>query len=197
LARGPCSPDRHLQSYYGEDKALSALKRADDGRPVMQPGALYTFDLNLTSGRAHELTTSGTWSPRPIDVIEFDSVRWDDGTYTGKPPFPHADALIEGRSGQRLQLRRIVEVLTRTLANGDSGLELLASARTAIDALADAEPDQLDAPKLAMRRTKEVAQADLARFERDQPPQSMSAVRMWLTLQLGRYETWLRRLSPP
>ena len=28
----------HLQSYYGEEKALSALKRSDDGRPMMQPG---------------------------------------------------------------------------------------------------------------------------------------------------------------
>ena len=115
----------------------------------------------------------GTWSPRPIDLIEFDSVRWDDGTYTGKPPFPHADALIEGQSGQRLQLRRIVEVLRRTLAGPDSGLELLASARTGIDALADAEPDQLDAAKLAMQSIKAVVQADIARFERDQSSHSI------------------------
>ena len=187
----------HVQSYYGEEKALSSLKRADDGRPLMQPGALYTFDMNLTSGRANEFTAPGTWSPRPIDLIEFDSVRWDDGTYTGKPPFPQIDAPIESKSGQLLQLRRIVEALRRTLAEPDSGLELLASARMGIDALADAEPDQLDAAKLAMQSIKAVVQADIARFERDQSAGSMRAVRTWLTSQLGRYEAWLRLLSPP
>jgi hypothetical protein len=186
----------HVQSYRGDEKALSALKRADDGRPMMQPGALYTFDMNLTSGRANEFTTPGTWSPLPIDLIEFDSVRWDDGTYTGKPPYPQVDAVIEGESGQRLQLRRVIEALRRTLAEPGSGRELLASASRGIEALADAEPDQLDAAKQAMRGIKSVVSADIARFERDQSTRSTSA-RRWLTSQLGRYEAWLKRLSPP
>jgi hypothetical protein len=187
----------HVQSYRGEEKALSGLKRADDGRPMMQPGAVYTFDMNLTSGRANEFTTPGTWSPRPIDVVEFDSVRWDDGTYTGNPPFPQVDALIERESGQRLQLRRIVEALKQTLAEPGSSLERLASARRRIDALADAEPDQLDAAKLAMQNIKAVVMADIARFERDRSTRPTSAVTTWLTSQLGRYDAWLRRLSPP
>ena len=45
----------HVQSYRGEEKALSALKRTDDGRPMMQPGASYTFDMNLTSGGAERI----------------------------------------------------------------------------------------------------------------------------------------------
>jgi hypothetical protein len=73
----------HLQSWRNEQKALSALKRSHDSRALMEPGALYTFDLNLTSGRVNELTPAGTWSPLPLDRIEVDSVRWDDGTYTG------------------------------------------------------------------------------------------------------------------
>jgi hypothetical protein len=81
----------HVQSYRGEEKALSALRRADDGRPMMQPGASYTFDMNLTSGGASGFPTTGTWTPRPIDLIEFDSVRWDGGTYDGNPPFRHED----------------------------------------------------------------------------------------------------------
>jgi hypothetical protein len=187
----------HVQSYRGEEKALSALKRADDGRPMMQPGAVYTFDLNLTSGVANESTAPGTWSPRPLDVIDLDSVRWDDGRYTGKPPYPQADAVIESESGQRLQLRRIVEALTRTLAEQGSGQERFASARAGIEALADAEPDQLDAAKLAMRQIKAVANADIARFERDQSTRSSAAVTAWLTSLLARYDAWLKRLSPP
>jgi hypothetical protein len=186
----------HVQSYRGEEKALSGLKRADDGRPMMPPGALYTFDMNLTSGRANEFTSPGTWSPTPVDLIEFDSVRWDDGTYTGKPPYPQVDAAIEADSGRRLQLRRVIEALRRTLADPGSGPELLASASRGIDALADAEPDQLDAAKQAMRSIKSVVSADIARFERDQSTRSTSA-RKWLTSQLVRYEAWLRRLSPP
>jgi hypothetical protein len=188
----------HLQSYRGGDKALSTLKRSDDGRPMMQPGANYTFDMNLTSGGPNGFTTPGTWSPRPIDLIEFDSVRWDDGTYDGTPPFPGVDAAIESDSGRRLQLRRIVEVLTQTLSEPRSNWEMLALARARIDALTDAEPDQLDAAKAAMWNTKAVVRADIARFERDQSSQrSATAVVEWLTSLLSRYRAWLTRLSPP
>ena len=187
----------HVQSYRGAEKALSALKRTDDGRPMMQPGASYTFDMNLTSGGQNGFTTPGTWTPRAIDVIEFESVRWDDGTHTGQPPFPQIEESIERDSGQRLQLRRIVDELRGTLAGPGAGLELLAAARTRIDALADAEPDQLDAAKLAMRRTKAVIRADIARFERDHSTDPASDVSEWLASLLKRYEEWLGRLSPP
>src|SRR5207247_10708742 len=106
--------------------------------------------MNFTSGGANQFTTPGTWTPRPIDLIEFDSVRWDDGTYDGNPPFPHVDALIESESGRRLQLRRIIDALRRTLAEPSSGLELLVSARKRMDALTETEPDQLAAEQLAL-----------------------------------------------
>jgi hypothetical protein len=188
----------HVQSYRVGEKALSALKRSDDGRPMMQPGASYTFDMNLTSGGPNGFAMPGTWSPRPIDLIEFDSVRWDDGTYDGAPPFPGADAAIESDSGRRLQLRRIVEVLTRTLSEPRSSVDRLALARARIDALTDEEPDQLNAAKAAMRNTKAVVRADIARFARDQSSQrSATAVVEWLTSLLSRYQAWLARLSPP
>jgi hypothetical protein len=188
----------HVQSYRGEEKALSGLKRADDGRPVMPPGASYTFDMNLTSGNVNGFITPGTWTPRPIDLIEFDSVRWDDGTYDGKPQFPQVDAIIEGDSGRRLQLRRIIDALRQTLAEPNSAAELLASVKTRIDELADAEADQLEAAQLAMRSTKAVVRADIERFERRQSTQSSSTAALeWLTSVLKRYETWLTRLSPP
>ena len=188
----------HIQSYRGEEKALSSLKRSDDGRPMMQPGATYTFDMNLTSGGENGFTTPGTWTPRPIDVIEFDAVRWDDGTYDGTSPFPQVDAVVERDSGQRLQLRRIVEALRRTLAEPGDGTELLASARARVDALVDAEPDQLDAAKVAMLSTKNIVRADIQRFARAPLTQpSASSAREWLTAMLKRYEAWLTRLTPP
>jgi len=51
------------------------------------------------------------WTPTPLDLIELDAVRWEDGTYDGTPPFPEADPAVEANSGRRLQLQRIVSRL--------------------------------------------------------------------------------------
>jgi hypothetical protein len=188
-----------VQSYRGMDKALSGLKRTDDGRPLMQPGASYTFDMNLTSGRADQTTPTGAWTPNPIDVIELPSVRWDDGTYEGVPPFPQADAKIESESGLRFQLRRIIDALRTALTDASAGPELLVAAHTRLEALPAAEPDQFEAAKMAMRSTKAAVTADVARLMLQPVEPSRSGIdeRDWLTALLKRYEAWLTRLSPP
>ena len=48
-----------------------------------------------------------------------------------------------------------------------------------------------------MQQIKAVVTADIARFERDQSSRSTAGVTAWLTSLLGRYEAWLKRLSPP
>jgi hypothetical protein len=119
---------------------------------MMQPGGSYTFDINLTSGVANELTVPGTWTPRAIDVVEFDSVRWDDGTHDGRPRFPQVEAIIERDSGRRVQLRRIIEALRAVLADPSAGPDLLATTKARIARLPDADADQLLGAKLAMRK---------------------------------------------
>ena len=186
----------HLESYRGEEKALSALKRSDDGRPLMQPGATYTFTMNLTSGPGD--LTNGAWTPHPIDVIEFDSVRWADGTHHGTPPFPQMEPLVESRAGRKLQLQRIVGALRQALGESGSGPELLAAATTRIRTLPDAEPDQLEAAQTAMRTAKAAALADLGRLARDHaPPADAGGVVDRLESMTARYEEWLAHLSPP
>jgi len=186
----------HLESYRGEEKALSALKRSDDGRPLMQPGATYTFTMNLTSGPGD--LTNGAWTPHPIDVIEFDSVRWADGTHHGTPPFPQTESLVESRAGRKLQLQRIVGALRQALGESGSGPELLAAATTRIRTLPDAEPDQLEAAQTAMRTAKAAALADLGRLARDHaPPADAGGVVDRLESMTARYEEWLAHLSPP
>jgi len=186
----------HVESYRNGEKALSALKRTDDGRPLMQPGASYTFTMNVSSGPGD--LTGGAWTPRPIDVIEFDSVRWADGTHHGTPPFPQSESLVEHRAGQKLQLRRIVDALQQALAGAGSSVELLAAATGRIDALPDAEPDQLQAAQVAMRNLKTAARADLARLaQQHATPADAGAVGAGLRAVLARYEAWLARLSPP
>jgi len=186
----------HLESYRGEEKALSALKRTDDGRPLMQPGATYTFSMNVTSGPGD--LASGAWTPRPIDVIEFDSVRWADGTHHGTPPSAQLESLVESKAGRQLQLRRIVEALRQALGERGSGVELLDAATGRIGSLPDAEPDQLEGAKVAMRTAKAAALADLARLSHDHaPPADAGAVVERVRSMLARYEEWLARLTPP
>ena len=189
----------HVMSWRGDEKALSTLKRTDDGRPLMQPGATYTFAMNVTGGGARDVSANGALTPRPIDVIELDSVRWADGTHHGTPPFPpQSESLIESRTGRKLQLRRIVDALRQTLAEPGSGPERLAAATSRIGSLPDAEPDQLEAAKAAMRTTRAAALADLARLAHDHaPPADAGAVVDRLRAMLARYEGWLARLSPP
>jgi hypothetical protein len=187
----------HVQSYRGDEKALSALRRDDTGRPLMTPGATYTFDLNLTSGAASPVTTPGTWSPRPLDVIEIDAVRWEDGSYDGTPPYPHVDPVIEAEAGRRVQLQRVVNALRQTLHTRGSGNELLAGVRSRIDALPAADADQLAGAQQAMRATKAATLADIRRFENHRSAvESSSAVSEWLAYTLRRYEAWLKRVSP-
>jgi hypothetical protein len=186
----------HLQSYRLQEKALSTLKRSDDGRALMQPGESVAFNLYLTSHAATDSTTPGGWTPRPIDLIEFDAVRWDDGTYEGAPPFPHVDAVVDGESGRRLQLRRIIDTLRAVLDEPSAKTDPLITASEKIDRLPDAEPDQLAAAKLAMRSIKRTVRADLTWLFEHRSTQTDDA-RKQMTGLLGRYEAWLARLSPP
>jgi hypothetical protein len=102
----------------------------------------YVFDMNITSGRDDD-SLPGTWSPRAIDVIEIESVRWADGSHDGTPKFPRLGGVVESDAGRRLQLRRIVDALRTTLAEPRAEYELLATVKRRLDALPDAEVDQL------------------------------------------------------
>ena len=186
----------HLQSYRGVDKALSTLKRTDDGRPLMKPGESYTFDMNITSGGGRDLPPE-TWSPQPIDIVDIDAVRWADGRLDGVSPYPQLDAHVEAQSGQRLQLRRSVDALRAAVAEPTAGAELLAALETRIGALPDADEDQLAGAQRAMRDTKAALVSDIARFKHSPASRSDTAVRPWLTALLARYESWLTRLLPP
>ena len=124
-------------------------------------------------------------------------MRWADGTHHGTPPFPQMEQSIESRAGRKLQIRRIVDALRQTLAEPGSGPELLAAAANRIGALPDAEPEQLETAKAAMRTARTAALADLARLAHDHaPPADAVAVVDRLRSMLARYEAWLARLTP-
>jgi len=185
----------HLQSYRLQEKAISALKRTDEGRVLMRPGDSFAFDLHLTSEGVSNATAPGAWTIRPLDLIEFDSVRWDDGTYDGASPYSHVDPVVESESGRRLQLRRVVDTLQAVLDESSARMDLLRSACERIEALPDAESDQLAAAKSAMRSTKRTVRADLTWLAEN--ASTRTDARTQVTLLLRRYEAWLARLSRP
>jgi hypothetical protein len=185
----------HVQSYRGQDRSLSALKRSDDGRPMMPPGGSYTFDVNLTSIMIGDIVDPQAWAPVPLDVIDLDAIRWDDGTYDGTPRYPQIDAVVEGDSGRRLQLRRIIDRVKRCLADQATGPDLIASVKEAVSTLPDSEPDQVPSARSAMERTKATVVADLLRYDSTQHADVAAAD--WLTELVRRYEGWLARISPP
>jgi hypothetical protein len=179
----------HVQSYRGESKALSSIPRGPEGRPVLTPGGSYTFDVNLTGGGA---TDAGVWAPTPLDVIEIDSVLWEDGTIDGTPAT--ASSLIAPDAGRRLQLTRVVTILRRALADGASGG--LAQITAEIEALADHDEGQLPAAQAGMRQAKLSALSDIARFERDRSAaHDPQAEARWLQYTADRYDAWIKRLA--
>jgi hypothetical protein len=185
----------HFQSYHGEQTALSGLPRGENGAPLMTAGGSYTLVINLTSGSANLSTPSASWSPRPLDVIEIDSVRWADGTHSGQPPYPAIERVIERDGGLRMQITRVIDAFRETSQRPGSGAELMAALKQRVAALPDAEPNQLAAAQAAMRGFKAAVLGDIARFESGTQRSGVKNVREWLALTLERYEWWLSRLA--
>lgn len=185
----------HFQSYRGEEKALSGLPRGENGLPLLTPGGSYALDINLTAGGGNPQAPAGTWAPRPLDVIEIDSVRWADGTHTGKPPFPGVEPVIERDGGLRLQVTRVMDAFREALNRPGSGSETVTALKERIAALPDAEPNQLPTAQEAMRSFKAAVLGDIRRFQTGTHPWGVTAAREWLTLTLQRYEAWSARLA--
>lgn len=187
-----------VQSYRRNERGLSSLQRTSDGRRLMSPGESYTFAINLTSGPADQVVPADTWTPPPLDVIEIQSVRWDDGSYDGTPPYPDADRAIETDSGRRLQLQRVVAALGPIVTGADDGRARLEAAAIAVDKVPAADPDQLAAAQAGMREIKSAAGNDLMWLAGD-PAMVADPIELErrLTSLLARYKAWLVRLSPP
>jgi hypothetical protein len=179
----------HVQSYRGENKALSSVQRGPEGRPALTPGGSFTFDVNLTGGRK---TDDGLWAPTPLDVIEIDSVLWDDGTMDGPPDT--ASLMIPADAGRRLQFTRIVDLMQRLMKDGDTSP--LTRLRAEIDALPAQEEGQVPAAQAGMRAAKQSALDDLTRFERDRSSvHDADDVGRWLAFTVDRYKSWIKRLA--
>ena len=185
-----------MQSYRGENKAISSSPRGQNGRAAMTPGESFTFTVNLAGGSSADITPLGHVSPQPLDVIEINFVRWEDGAVDGVSRFPGTAAQLPRDGGRRLQLARIIAVYKRMLSAAAPGAAVIRSTEQQIEALSDAEPDQLPEALASMGDMKRAALADIQRFTRDVAAANDAAtVRAWMLAATHRYEDLLSRLA--
>jgi hypothetical protein len=183
-----------VQSYRGTNRAISTVQRGSEGRPAMEPGGSFSFDLNLTSGT---LSGPGLWSPTPLDVIEINSVLWDDGTIVGDMAFAAARRAIPHDAGRRFELRRAVDVLRAAESETGAPDEILARLRTAFQALPIVDDTRLIAAQGSMRNTRAMVLDDLRWFEQYRLAVGDTInVRRWIQYTIKRYESWIDRLAP-
>ncbi len=179
-----------VQSYRGTTKALSRLERGSLGRPAMAPGESHTFVLTINGGNGDP---SRPWSPEPIDVIEIDSVLWEDGTQVGQHGFP-LNFGIAADGGRRLQLQRAIRVLQSVEKSSGNATSLLVAIRRGFEDIPEPDDTRLEAGRRAMAATKNVLLTDLDRFERS-APRDASEVQQWIRVAIQRYQDWLKRLA--
>jgi len=195
-----------VKSYRENQLALSGRQGHPDGRPVIEPGATFSF-LWPASGRGS--ATAEGWAPSSHDVVEIAAVLWDDGTFEGDAT--GIASAVPVYLGRRVQLSRVIPMLkaafdstqdprstTMQLESQVESLSVIPDRELRMEGkgrLTDMAIDLSDehingAIQTALRDIKTRVMADL----RDAPREPAS-FRSWLTEVTGRYEAWLARYS--
>jgi hypothetical protein len=178
-----------VQSYRGTEKAISALRRGDRGRPAMAPGESHTFDIPLTAGMG---APDRAWAP--LDVIEIDAILWEDGMQSGQHGAP-LNFRIAADGGRRLQLEGALRVLHAAEKDGASATGLLSLLRRGFTALPESDVTRLAAARQSMHDTRLTILRDLQEeFERGSP-RDAAEVRAWIHVTIEKYDAWLKRLA--
>jgi hypothetical protein len=184
-----------VKSWRGDGLALSSMPRGAQGRPAVTPGGSYTFTVPIGAGGTfNEPLPANGVSPLPLDVIEIDFIRWEDGTTDGTLPYPKAGAALPADAGQALQLERIIAIFELAQRQRGGWLEILVDLGARLSALPDSEPSQLEAARDSMLFTKAAVLADVRRYEEIAPVgHSVDDVQEWLRFAREKYELWLHR----
>jgi hypothetical protein len=176
----------HVKAHSDGRPSMTTARAGADGLPAIAPGGSYSFDVRLKSGE-------GLDSPVPFHLIDIDAVLWADDSLVG---FDRDNNLreIPARAGQRVQVKRVLEVLQSAENDKDQNpYELFARIRSELEALPDADAERLALTQLNMRETKAFVLAELRQFERLRSHDPRED-RRWLAEMIQRYERWLRRL---
>ena len=184
----------HVQSYRGSEVAISMIPRGKEGRPAMEPGGSFSFDLDLTGWTAGT-DDAGVLSPAPLDRIEIDSVLYADGTTVGDAKY--AGGRIPRDSGWRFALTRAVDILREAQRESAAPQQTLEAIERAFQALPKRDDTRLLAAQASMRDARSMVLDDLHRFAQDETAAGdRDCVRAWIQYTVDRYERWIKLLAP-
>lgn len=112
-----------LDVYRGGRLALSGGRRGPEGRPIIDAGATYTFDVPIS------VSTASNFAPvaQPADELRITSALWTDGAVDGN--VSKALETVAFDYGMFLQLTLVVDAHRRAAADAPTDL------RTAIERL--------------------------------------------------------------
>jgi hypothetical protein len=182
-----------MQSYRGTAKALSTVERGDRGLPLMAPGQSHSFTIPINTGHANPGTT--VFVPEPLDMIEIDSVVWEDGTVIGRHGGVPLSSVITYDGGRRLQFERALEVLHAAQSQKDrNASQLLAQIRRGFNAMPETDETRLEPARRTMRITREMVLRDLEYVEALRITDAAEMQRR-IQLLIAKYEDRLKRLA--
>ncbi|HEX5216890.1 MAG TPA: hypothetical protein VFV98_15620 [Vicinamibacterales bacterium] len=196
--------------YRGGRLALSGGRRGPEGRPIIDAGAIYTFDVPIS------MSTSSNFTPvaQPADEIRIASALWTDGAVDGNVKKALETVAVD--YGMFLQLTPVIDAHRRAAADAPAdpraAIEQLRARTTSLsidpgdDAVIVARlrmrfPDLMDAAntrslvKTGMDVVRTGALRDLAALEETARTGNADDVARALSEAADRYAAWRSRLA--
>lgn len=182
----------HFQSYRGAARAISAVPRGPGGRPAMRPGESFVFDVPLSGGQV-SANAEGPLSPASLDVLEIDSVHFDDDTVIGDAKLTASGKSTAAGAARRGQLTRAVAVLRNADVDGRTASEMIARVDAGLETLPEDDDSLLAEARASLRDTRMMVINDLRGLEAAAGGNT-EMVRAGIRRMIQRYEDWIRRL---
>jgi hypothetical protein len=199
-----------FEARAGGRPALSGVKGNEDGRVIVAPRGIYTFDFPFPTGPG---PAQGPWAPMPADELAITSVSWVDGTFEGDPRAAanHRIRLM----ARRVQVERVVKVLQSAAAADPVIPRALSRLRQQVDGLSievdatlkragmallptsDTMPaaDVTASIRTILQRVKSQASEELARVEGVAGKSGADAARRELDTLKQEFGLWLAQLQ--
>jgi len=199
-----------IEAYRGGRLALSGRRAGKEGRPMIEAGATYTFDVPIS------MTTASNFAPaaRASDEIKINSGLWADGSVDGDAKKAletvasdygnflalaiiadaHRRAAAEAMSDPRAAIERLrTAIMSQPIEPGDDAVTVARLQMRFPQLLDDSNVRSL--VKIGMQSVKTVALKELAAFEETAPTMRAADVTGALSQAAERYAAWHSRLA--
>ena len=199
-----------IEAYRSGRLSLSGRRAGMEGRPMIEAGATYTFDVAIRM-----LTGSdSTPVPRMLDEIRISSAVWSDGSVDGDVKKAletvvsdfgnflalatiaeaHRQAATDASADPRAVLDRLKARLNAiSIEPGDEAVTVARQQMRFPELVDDAKARSLI--RVGMQAVKTVALRDLATLEEKARDLRIEDLARMLSLSAGRYAEWRARLA--